>query len=66
MIITKSRISFIQNIPKKPKKFGIKVWLHCKVKTVYCLQFQVYTGKFETEGAEHGPSYRVLFDLLHT
>ena len=29
------------------------------------MQFQIYTGKFETEGAEHRLSYRVVFDLLH-
>ena len=51
-------------MPKKPKKFGIKVWVLCKAKTGYYLQFQIYTGKSETEGAEHGLSYRVVFDHL--
>ena len=48
---TKSRIIFIQYMLKKPKKFGIKVWVLCEAKTSYCLQFQIYTGKSETEGA---------------
>ena len=29
MIGTKSRVSFIQYMPKKPKKFGIKLWALC-------------------------------------
>ncbi|XP_057296130.1 piggyBac transposable element-derived protein 4-like [Hydractinia symbiolongicarpus] len=63
MIGTKSRVSFIQYMPKKPKKFGIKIWVLCEAVTGYCLQFQIYTGK--TEGTvEHGLSYRIVFDLL--
>ena len=65
MIGSKSHISFIQYMPKKPKKIGIKVWVLCEAETGYYLQFQIYTGKSETEGAEHGLSYRVVFDLLH-
>ena len=50
---TKSRISFIQYMPRKPKKFDINMWVLCEAKTGYCLQFQIYTRKSETEGAEH-------------
>ena len=64
MIGTKSRISFIQYMPKKPKKIGIKVWVLCEAKTGYCLQFQICTGKSKTEETEHGLSYRVFFYLL--
>ena len=63
MIGTKARVSFIQYMPKKLKKFGIKLWALCEAKTGYCLQFQIYTGKSDT-GQEHGLSYRVVFDLL--
>lgn len=63
MIGTKSRVSFIQYMPKKPKKFGIKVWALCDSLTGYCLQFQIYTGKVN-DSVEHGLSYRVVFDLL--
>ena len=45
MIGTKSRVSFIQYMPKKPKKFGIKLWVLCESLTGYCLDFQIYTGK---------------------
>ena len=40
------------------------MWVLCEAKTGYCLQFQIYTGKSETKGAEHGLSYKVVFDLL--
>ena len=40
----------------------------CEAETGYCLQFQVYTGKAENESgevqAEHGLTYRVVFDLM--
>ena len=64
MIGTKSRISIIQYMPKKPNKFGSKIWVLCEVETGYCLQFQIYNGKSKTVGAEHGLSYRVVFYLL--
>ena len=63
MIGTKSRIGFLQYMPKKPKKFGIKVWALCEAVSGYCLQFQIYTGK-SADGAEHGLAYRVVFDLI--
>lgn len=63
MIGTKSRVSFIQYMPLKPKKFGIKIWALCESISGYCLQFQIYTGK--TDGnTENGLTYRVIFDLL--
>jgi len=63
MVGTKCRISFLQYMPKKPKKFGIKLWALCESVTGYCLQFQVYTGKVESS-VEHGLAYRVVFDLM--
>ena len=63
MIGTKCRVGFLQYMPKKPKKFGIKVWALCESLSGYCCQFQIYTGR--SEGArEHGLSYRVVFDLM--
>lgn len=63
MIGTKARISFIQYMPKKPKKFGIKIWALCESQSGYCLQFQIYTGK-SADAVEHGLAYRVVFDLM--
>ena len=48
---------------KKPKKFGIKLWVLCEALSGYCLQFQIYRGKSD-DGAERGLAYRVVFDLL--
>ena len=63
MVGTRCRISFLQYMPKKPKKFGIKIWTLCEAKTGYCCNFQIYTGKSESE-QECGLAYRVVFDLL--
>ena len=54
MIVTKPGISLMQYIPKKSKQFGIKLWVLCEARIVYCLQ---------TEGAAHGQSCTVLFGL---
>ncbi|XP_057314098.1 piggyBac transposable element-derived protein 4-like isoform X1 [Hydractinia symbiolongicarpus] len=63
MIGMKSRVGFIQYMPKKPKKFGVKVWACCEAESSFCLKFQIYTGASDT-GAEHGLSHRVVFDLM--
>ena len=63
MIGTKSRISFIQYMPKKPKKFGIKIWALCEALTGYCLQYQIYTGA-EEGTTEKGLTSRVVLDLM--
>ena len=54
MIVTKPGISLMQYKPKKSKQFGIKLWVLCEARIVYCLQ---------TEGAAHGQSCTVLFGL---
>lgn len=50
-------------MPKKPVKFGIKLWVICEADNGYCLKFQIYTGKLDA-GQEKGLSYRVVFDLM--
>ena len=64
MIGTKSGIGFIQYMPKKHKKFTIKVWVLCEALSGYYLQYQIYTGKAKSGTTEHGLSYTVVFDLL--
>ena len=61
MVGTKCWMSFLQYMPKKTKKFSIKLWALCESATGYCLQFQVYTGKAETDMCW---TYRVVFYLL--
>ena len=63
MVGTKCRVGFIQYMPKKPQKFGIKIWLLCEARSGYCLQFLVCTGKTDNI-QEKGLSYRVVIDLL--
>ena len=41
-IAFKGRLSYVQYIPAKPIKRGIKVWMHCGADTAYLLQFEVY------------------------
>lgn len=41
----RSRCSFIQFMPKKPDKYGIKIFWVCDSKNAYPLQGFVYTGK---------------------
>ena len=63
MIGTRCRVSFIQYMPNKPQRFGIKVWALADSKNGYLSNFQVYTGK-EPGTAEVGLSYRVVYDLM--
>ena len=62
MVGTKCRIGFIQYMPKKPEKIGIKISSLCEAWTGYCFQFQVYTGKENVQ--DKGLTYRVVTDLL--
>ena len=63
MIGTKARISFLQYMSKKLKKFGVKLWALCEVTSGYCLCFQFYKRNSDT-GQEHGLAYHVIMDLM--
>ena len=63
MIGTRCRVSFLQYMPKKPAKFGIKVWTLCEAATGYVSNFQIYTGKSQ-DSQEHGLAHRVVMDLM--
>ena len=80
MIPTKARSSLRQYLPKKPHKWGIKVWARCGVSGML-YDFEVYTGKqpdnkeFGKVGAvvtrlvEHLPKHvghKIYFDNLFT
>ena len=54
-------------MPKKPCKFGVKVWVLAEANTGYVLGFQVYTGAVLPatsleEHASKGLAYRVVMD----
>ena len=38
---TRCHVAFLQYIPKKPTRFGIKVWVNSESKTGYVINFQV-------------------------
>ena len=45
MILYKGKyIAFVQHMPKKPIKHGIKVYALCCSSTGYLYAFEVYTG----------------------
>ena len=52
MIGSRARLSFLQYLPKKPMKWGIKVWVCAEAKTGYIHTFDIYTG--QGESCEHG------------
>lgn len=59
----KGRCSFRQYIPKKPAKYGIKVWAACDVKTSYAWRLQVYTGRAAGEPAEVNQGLRFVQEM---
>ena len=62
MIGTKARLSFLQYMPKKPTKWGVKVSVLSEAKTGYIYKFDIYTGKGET--SEKGLAYVVVLCLM--
>ena len=62
MIGTRCRVSFIQYMPKKPVKFGVKNWVLADSVFPYVCNFQIYTGKND-KTPEAGLSHRVILDL---
>lgn len=40
----KGRLSWIQYMPKKPTKWGIKAWVMAESRTGYVCNFKLYTG----------------------
>ena len=53
-------------MPKKPVKWGIKLWCLCDSVTGYCLAFKVYTGSEGTtqEEKDLGVGYCVVMNLM--
>ena len=66
MIGTKCRLSFIQYMPKKPTKWGRKVWVCCDALTGYIYNFTVYTGADPAKLTHPKGLAYVVMDLLQT
>ena len=65
MIGTKCRLSFIQYLPAKPTKWGIKVWVCSDAATGNILSFSIYTGKDPNVSiSPNGLAYDVVMRLL--
>ena len=43
----KGRLSFIQYMPKKPTKWGVKAWVLAESSTGYVWNLRLYTGKHQ-------------------
>ena len=70
MIGTCCRVAFLQYLPQKPCKFGVKVWVFWqRSRQVYVLGFQIYTGAAlpaipTEESVPKGLAYRVVMNLM--
>ena len=62
MIPTKARSSLHQYLPKKPHKWGIKVWARCGISGML-YDFEIYTGK-QAENKEFGKVGSVVTRLV--
>ena len=65
MIAYCGRIAYLQYIPKKPTKFGIKVWMIAESKTGYVPNYIIYTGTLSEENMDpdldgHNQGYKVV------
>ena len=63
MIGTRCKVSFLQYLPKKPTRFGIKVWVNSEAKSGYVLSLQIYTGAADNP-EKKGLANRVVMDLV--
>ena len=64
MIGFKGRISFLQYLPKKPKKWGMKAWALCDSKTGYTWNWKLYVGKDDEVATSDGLAYGVVMELV--
>ena len=64
MISFKGRLSFLQYLPKKPHKWGMKAWVLADAKNGYTWGWKLYTGK-EEEQVARGLAHRVVMELVN-
>ena len=67
-MIGKKCLSFIQYMPAKPVKWGVKVWVLCDSINGYICTFDVYTRK-DTSGSTvhaHGLAYSIVMKLVQS
>ena len=60
----KGRLSFLQYMPKKPTKWGMKAWVLSDSHTGYVWNWRLYTGKEESKELTTPLAEHVVLDLL--
>ena len=63
MVAFTGHLSYVQYLPAKPVKCGIKLWLRCDSNSAYLHQFDVYLGK-STVVSDHGLYFDVIDKLM--
>ena len=63
MIAFKGRLSFLQYLPKKPHKWGMKAWVLADAQTGYIWGWKLYTGK-EGDRGDKGLAHGVVLELV--
>ena len=63
MVKFKGRLGFVQYMPQKPTKRGVKVWMAAGAHTGYVHNFEVYTGKNSNEPHSTGLGSNVVLRL---
>ena len=64
MIHYDGHLSWKQYLPKKPIKWGIKLWCLCDSRTGYCVAFIVYTGAAGNGDVTLDLGYKVVMKLM--
>ena len=59
----KGRLSFLQCLPKKPHKWGMKAWVLADAQNGYTWGWRLYTGK-EEDRVQTGLAHGVVLDLV--
>ena len=57
MIAFKGHLSYIQYLPAKPIKHGIKLWIRCDSESAYLHEYEVYLG--QQQNSPNGLAYDV-------
>ena len=64
MIGTRCRIHFLQYIPKKPTKWGIKVFVNAESSSGYVLKHQVYAGSSCASEDDTSTTHGIVMNLM--
>ncbi|XP_029580542.1 piggyBac transposable element-derived protein 4-like, partial [Salmo trutta] len=59
----RGRCPFWKYMPRKPAKYGIKIWVTSDAQSSYAWKMQVYTGKLTSGGLEKNQGTRVVLDV---